>query len=312
MRKKVTVVGAGQVGATTAMRIAEKELADVVLVDVLEGVPAGKALDICEAGSIEQHDCKLIGCTDEYTNTEDSDIVVITAGLARKPGMSRDDLLSTNMNIMKSAIKKITIAAPEAILIVVSNPLDAMCHVAYESSGFPKNRVMGMAGVLDSARFKAFIAMELDVSVENIQAFVLGGHGDTMVPLPRFSTVAGIPITELLAPDRIEALVDRTRKGGAEIVELLKTGSAYYAPASAVVEMIEAILKDKKKILPCAVYLEGEYGINNLFIGVPVKLGSAGVEEIIQVNLTDEEKEGLKKSAASVKNLVADMERLGA
>lgn len=312
MRKKVTVVGAGQVGATTAMRIAEKELADVVLVDVLEGVPAGKALDICEAGSIEQHDCKLIGCTDEYTNTEDSDIVVITAGLARKPGMSRDDLLSTNMNIMKSAIKKITIAAPEAILIVVSNPLDAMCHVAYESSGFPKNRVMGMAGVLDSARFKAFIAMELDVSVENIQAFVLGGHGDTMVPLPRFSTVAGIPITELLAPDRIEAIVDRTRKGGAEIVELLKTGSAYYAPASAVVEMIEAILKDKKKILPCAVYLEGEYGINNLFIGVPVKLGSAGVEEIIQVNLTDEEKEGLKKSAASVKNLVADMERLGA
>lgn len=312
MRKKVTVVGAGQVGATTAMRIAEKELADVVLVDVLEGVPAGKALDICEAGSIEQHDCKLIGCTDEYTNTEDSDIVVITAGLARKPGMSRDDLLSTNMNIMKSAIKKITIAAPEAILIVVSNPLDAMCHVAYESSGFPKNRVMGMAGVLDSARFKAFIAMELDVSVENIQAFVLGGHGDTMVPLPRFSTVAGIPITELLAPDRIEALVDRTRKGGAEIVELLKTGSAYYAPASAVVEMIEAILKDKKKILPCAVYLEGEYGINNLFIGVPVKLGSAGVEEIIQVNLTDEEQESLKKSADSVKNLVADMERLGA
>lgn len=312
MRKKVTVVGAGQVGATTAMRIAEKELADVVLVDVLEGVPAGKALDICEAGSIEQHDCKLIGCTDEYTNTEDSDIVVITAGLARKPGMSRDDLLSTNMNIMKSAIKKIAIAAPEAILIVVSNPLDAMCHVAYEFSGFPKNRVIGMAGVLDSARFKAFIAMELDVSVENIQAFVLGGHGDTMVPLPRFSTVAGIPITELLAPDRIEALVDRTRKGGAEIVELLKTGSAYYAPASAVVEMIEAILKDKKKILPCAVYLEGEYGINNLFIGVPVKLGSAGVEEIIQVNLTDEEQESLKKSADSVKNLVADMERLGA
>ena len=312
MRKKVTVVGAGQVGATTAMRIAEKELADVVLVDVLEGVPAGKALDICEAGSIEQHDCKLIGCTDEYTNTEDSDIVVITAGLARKPGMSRDDLLSTNMNIMKSAIKKIAIAAPEAILIVVSNPLDAMCHVAYEFSGFPKNRVIGMAGVLDSARFKAFIAMELNVSVENIQAFVLGGHGDTMVPLPRFSTVAGIPITELLAPDRIEAIVDRTRKGGAEIVELLKTGSAYYAPASAVVEMIEAILKDKKKILPCAVYLEGEYGINNLFIGVPVKLGSAGVEEIIQVNLTDEEQESLKKSADSVKNLVADMERLGA
>ncbi len=312
MRRKVTVVGAGQVGATTAMRVAEKELADVVLVDVLEGVPAGKALDICEAGSIEQHDCKLTGCTDEYTNAEDSDIVVITAGLARKPGMSRDDLLSTNMKIMKSVIREIAIVAPESILIIVSNPLDAMCHVAYESSGFPKNRVIGMAGVLDSARFKAFIALELDVSVENIQAFVLGGHGDTMVPLPRFSTVAGIPITELMSSERIAALVDRTRKGGAEIVELLKTGSAYYAPASAAVEMVEAILKDKKKILPCAVYLEGEYGINDLFIGVPVKLGGTGVEEIIQVELTDEEKKSLQNSAASVKTLVDDMERLDA
>ena len=312
MRKKVTVVGAGQVGATTAMRIAEKELADVVLVDVLEGVPAGKALDICEAGSIEQHDCKLTGCTDEYSNAADSDIVVITAGLARKPGMSRDDLLSTNMKIMKSVTREIAAVAPESILIIVSNPLDAMCHVAYESSGFPKNRVIGMAGVLDSARFKAFIALELNVSVENIQAFVLGGHGDTMVPLPRFSTVAGIPITELMSSDRIAALVDRTRKGGAEIVELLKTGSAYYAPASAAVEMVEAILKDKKKILPCAVYLEGEYGINGLFIGVPVKLGGTGLEEIIQVELTDEEKEGLQNSAASVKTLVDDMKRLDA
>jgi malate dehydrogenase len=312
MRKKVTVVGAGQVGATTAMRIAEKELADVVLVDVLEGVPAGKALDICEAGSIEQHDCKLTGCTDEYSNAADSDIVVITAGLARKPGMSRDDLLSTNMKIMKSVTREIAAVAPESILIIVSNPLDAMCHVAYESSGFPKNRVIGMAGVLDSARFKAFIALELNVSVENIQAFVLGGHGDTMVPLPRFSTVAGIPITELMSSDRIEALVDRTRKGGAEIVELLKTGSAYYAPASASVEMVEAILKDKKKILPCAVYLEGEYGINDLFIGVPVKLGDTGVEKIIEVKLTDEEKESLQNSAASVKTLVDDMERLDA
>ena len=312
MRKKVTVVGAGQVGATTAMRIAEKELADVVLVDVLEGVPAGKALDICEAGSIEQHDCKLTGCTDEYSNAADSDIVVITAGLARKPGMSRDDLLSTNMKIMKSVTREIAAVAPESILIIVSNPLDAMCHVAYESSGFPKNRVIGMAGVLDSARFKAFIALELDVSVENIQAFVLGGHGDTMVPLPRFSTVAGIPITELMSSDRIAALVDRTRKGGAEIVELLKTGSAYYAPASASVEMVEAILKDKKKILPCAVYLEGEYGINDLFIGVPVKLGDTGVEKIIEVKLTDEEKENLQNSAASVKTLVDDMERLDA
>jgi len=312
MRKKVTVVGAGQVGATTAMRIAEKELADVVLVDVLEGVPAGKALDICEAGSIEQHDCKLTGCTDEYSNAADSDIVVITAGLARKPGMSRDDLLSTNMKIMKSVTREIAAVAPESILIIVSNPLDAMCHVAYESSGFPKNRVIGMAGVLDSARFKAFIALELDVSVENIQAFVLGGHGDTMVPLPRFSTVAGIPITELMSSDRIAALVDRTRKGGAEIVELLKTGSAYYAPASASVEMVEAILKDKKKILPCAVYLEGEYSINDLFIGVPVKLGDTGVEKIIEVKLTDEEKENLQNSAASVKTLVDDMERLDA
>jgi len=312
MRKKVTVVGAGQVGATTAMRIAEKELADVVLVDVLEGVPAGKALDICEAGSIEQHDCKLTGCTDEYSNAADSDIVVITAGLARKPGMSRDDLLSTNMKIMKSVTREIAAVAPESILIIVSNPLDAMCHVAYESSGFPKNRVIGMAGVLDSARFKAFIALELNVSVENIQAFVLGGHGDTMVPLPRFSTVAGIPITELMSSERIEALVDRTRKGGAEIVELLKTGSAYYAPASASVEMVEAILKDKKKILPCAVYLEGEYGINDLFIGVPVKLGDTGVEKIIEVKLTDEEKESLQNSAASVKTLVDDMERLDA
>jgi malate dehydrogenase len=312
MRKKVTVVGAGQVGATTAMRVAEKELADVVLVDVLEGVPAGKALDICEAGSIEQHDCKLTGCTDEYSNAADSDIVVVTAGLARKPGMSRDDLLSTNMKIMKSVTREIATVAPESILIIVSNPLDAMCHVAYESSGFHKNRVIGMAGVLDSARFKAFIALDLDVSVENIQAFVLGGHGDTMVPLPRFSTVAGIPITELMSSDRIEALVDRTRKGGAEIVELLKTGSAYYAPASAAVEMVEAILKDKKKILPCAVYLEGEYGINDLFIGVPVKLGGAGVEEIIQVKLTDEEKVSLQNSASAVKNLVDDMERLDA
>ena len=312
MRKKVTVVGAGQVGATTAMRIAEKELADVVLVDVLEGVPAGKALDICEAGSIEQHDCKLTGCTDEYSNAADSDIVVITAGLARKPGMSRDDLLSTNMKIMKSVTREIAAVAPESILIIVSNPLDAMCHVAYESSGFPKHRVIGMAGVLDSARFKAFIALELDVSVENIQAFVLGGHGDTMVPLPRFSTVAGIPITELMSSDRIAALVDRTRKGGAEIVELLKTGSAYYAPASASVEMVEAILKDKKKILPCAVYLEGEYSINDLFIGVPVKLGDTGVEKIIEVKLTDEEKENLQNSAASVKTLVDDMERLDA
>ena len=312
MRKKVTVVGAGQVGATTAMRVAEKQLADVVLIDVLEGVPLGKALDICEAGSIEQHDCKIYGCTNEYLDAENSDIVVVTAGIARKPGMSRDDLLTTNMGIMRAVIREVAVVAPDAILIIVSNPLDAMCHVAFETSGFPKNRVMGMAGVLDSARFKAFVAMELNVSVENVQAFVLGGHGDTMVPLPRFSTVAGIPITELMSADRINALVARTRQGGAEIVELLKTGSAYYAPASATVEMVEAILKDKKKILPCAVYLEGEYGIHDLFVGVPVKLGSGGVEEIIQIRLTDEEKKALHQSASSVKTLVEDMKRLSA
>ena len=310
MRKKVTVVGAGNVGATTAMRLAEKELADVVLVDVLEGVPAGKALDLCEAGPIEQHDTKITGCTGDYSEAKDSDIVIITAGIPRKPGMSRDDLLSTNMGIMHSVVMDVASAAPDSILIIVSNPLDAMCHVAFDTSGFPKNRVMGMAGVLDSARFRAFIAMELNVSVENIQTFVLGGHGDTMVPLPRYSTVSGIPITELMSSEKIEALVERTRTGGAEIVGLLKTGSAYYAPASAAVEMAEAILKDKKKILPCAVYLEGEYDINNLFIGVPVKLGATGVEEIIQIQLTDEEKKALHNSAAAVQNLVEDLKRL--
>jgi malate dehydrogenase len=310
MRKKVTVVGAGNVGATTAMRIAEKELADVVMVDVLEGVPAGKALDICEAAPIESHDCTISGCTAEYDDAKDSDVVIITAGIPRKPGMSRDDLLSTNMGIVASVCKEVASVAPNSILIVVSNPLDAMCHVAFDTSGFPKNRVMGMAGILDSARFRSFIAMELNASVENIHALVLGGHGDTMVPLPRYSTVAGVPITELISPDRIEALVQRTRTGGAEIVGLLKTGSAYYAPASAAVEMAEAILKDKKKILPCAAYLEGEYGINNLFIGVPVKLGASGVEEIMEIKLTDEEEKALHNSAAAVQGLVEDMKRL--
>ena len=312
MRKKVTVVGAGHVGATAAMRIAEKELADVVLVDVLEGVPAGKALDLSEAAPVEKHDSKIIGSTGDYTAAKDSDIVIITAGIPRKPGMSRDDLLSTNMGIMESVCKGLAAVAPGSILIIVSNPLDAMCHVAYDTTGFPKNRVMGMAGVLDSARFRTFISMELDVSVENTHAFVLGGHGDTMVPLPRYSTVAGIPITELIPPDRIDAIVERTRNGGAEIVGLLKTGSAYYAPASAAVEMTESILKDKKKILPCAVCLEGEYGINNLFIGVPVKLGSNGVEDIIEIELTEEEQKALQKSAAAVQGLVDDMKRLKA
>ena len=310
MRKKVTVVGAGNVGATAAMRIAEKELADVVVIDILEDVPAGKALDLTQAAPIEKHDARITGVSGDYSQAKDSDIVIITAGIPRKPGMSRDDLLSTNMGIVGSVVKEIAQEAPDSILIIVSNPLDAMCHVALDASGFPKNRVIGMAGVLDSARFRAFIAMELNVSVENTHAFVLGGHGDTMVPLPRYSSVAGIPITELLPPDRIEALVERTRKGGAEIVSLLKTGSAYYAPASAAVEMAEAILKDKKKILPCAAYLEGEYGIHNLFIGVPAKLGANGVEDIIQIALTEDEQKALRHSADAVQGLVEDMKRL--
>jgi len=310
MRKKATVIGAGNVGATAAMRLAEKELADVALIDILEGVPAGKALDLTEAGPIEKHDSRIIGVSGDYSAARDSDIVIITAGIPRKPGMSRDDLLATNMKIMANVTREVAAVAPHAILIIVSNPLDAMCHVAYEVSGFPKNRVIGMAGVLDSARFRAFIAMELNVSVENTHAFVLGGHGDTMVPLPRYSTVAGIPITELLPRERIDALVERTRNGGAEIVGLLKTGSAYYAPSSAAVEMAEAILKDKKKILPCAACLSGEYGIHDLFIGVPVKLGENGVEEIIEIKLTDDENAALNHSADAVRKLVEDIHRL--
>ena len=310
MRSKVTVVGAGNVGATAAMRLAEKDLADVVIIDILDGVPAGKALDLMESAPIEKHDSKILGITSDYTWAKDSDIVIITAGIPRKPGMSRDDLLSTNMGIMRSVVKEIAAVAPDAVLIIVSNPLDAMCHVAFDTSGFPKNRVLGMAGVLDSARFRAFISMELDVSVENVTAFVLGGHGDTMVPLPRYSTVAGIPITELIPQERLDALVERTRNGGAEIVGLLKTGSAYYAPSSAAVEMAEAILKDKRKILPCAAYLEGEYDIHNLFIGVPVKLGKNGMEQVIQITLLDEEKKALLHSAQAVQNLVDDMKRL--
>ena len=311
MRKKVTIVGAGNVGATAAMRVAEKELADVVLIDVLEGVPAGKALDLAEAAPIESHDSRITGVTNDYSAAKDSDLVIVTAGIPRKPGMSRDDLLSTNAGIMKSAIKEISTVAPNSILIIVSNPLDAMCHVAFETSGFDKKRVIGMAGVLDSARFRAFIAMELNVSVENTHAFVLGAHGDTMVPLPRYSTVAGIPITELMSAERIEAIVERTRKGGGEILGLMKTASAFYAPSSGAVEMAEAILKDKKKILPCVAYLQGEYGINDLFIGVPVKLGSSGIEEIIEIRLTEEENEALQRSAGAVQGLVDDLKRLG-
>ena len=309
MDKKITVVGAGNVGATAAQRLAEKALCDVVLVDIVEGVPQGKALDLMEAAPVEKHDCRVTGAN-TYEATEGSDIVIITAGIPRKPGMSRDDLIGTNAGIVRSVTEQIVKYSPNAVLIIVSNPLDAMCHVAYEASGFPKNRVIGMAGVLDSARFRTFIAMELNVSVENIHAFVLGGHGDTMVPLPRYSTVAGIPITELMPRDRIEALVDRTANGGAEIVSLLKTGSAFYAPASSAVEMAESILKDRKKILPCAVLLEGEYGYKDLFIGVPVKLGAGGVEDIIEIKLTDDEKAALDKSAASVEELKGVLKNL--
>ena len=310
MDKKVTVIGAGNVGATVAQRLAEKQLCDVVLVDIVEGVPQGKALDLNEAAPIEKHDSHLIGAN-SYDDSAGSDIVIITAGIPRKPGMSRDDLISTNAGIVKSVTQEVASRSPEAILIIVSNPLDAMCHVAFDTCGFPKERVIGMAGVLDSARLRAFISMELNVSVENTHAFVLGGHGDTMVPLPRYSTVAGIPITELLAQDRIDALVERTRNGGAEIVSLLKTGSAYYAPASAAVEMAESILKDKKKILPCAAYLQGEYGFQDLFIGVPVKLGAKGVEDIIEITLTDEEKQALQKSADAVQELKDLLKTLG-
>jgi len=309
MDKKITVVGAGNVGATAAQRLAEKELCDVVLIDIIEGFPQGKALDLAEAAPIEKHDARLMGSND-YAASANSDIVIITAGIPRKPGMSRDDLLNINAGIMDNVTKEVAKLSPDAVIIVVSNPLDAMCHVAYETSGFPKNRVIGMAGVLDSARFRSFIAMELNVSVENTTAFVLGGHGDTMVPLPRYSTVAGIPITELLPKERIDALVERTANGGAEIVGLLKTGSAFYAPASAAVEMAESILKDKKKILPCAAYLEGEYGFNELFIGVPVKLGANGVEEIIEITLIAEEKAALEKSADAVRELKEALKKL--
>ena len=304
MRKKVTIVGAGNVGATAAHWIASKELADVVLIDVVEGIPQGKALDLLEAMPIAKMDCSIIG-TNDYADTANSDIVVITAGIPRKPGMSRDDLLQTNYKIMSDVVGKVTANSPNCILIIVSNPLDAMAQAAFRQAKFNRERVIGMAGVLDSARFRTFIAEELKVSVENVTAFVLGGHGDTMVPLARYSTVAGIPITELIAKERIEAIVQRTRDGGAEIVKHLKTGSAYYAPSAATVEMVEAILKDKKKILPCAAYLEGEYGIHGYYIGVPCKLGSRGLEQIIEIKLTPEEDAALKKSAEAVKELCA-------
>src|SRR6202165_4598732 len=303
VRNKITVVGAGNVGATAAHWLAAKELGDVVLVDIVEGVPQGKSLDLAEAAPVEGFDVRLTG-TNSYEETADSDVVIITAGLARKPGMSRDDLLKTNADIVGKVVDQIVKRSPESILIIVSNPLDAMCQVALRRSGFPKHRVIGMAGVLDSARMRCFLAEALDVSVENVTAFVLGGHGDTMVPLPRFSTFAGIPIPDMLSKEQIDAIVKRTAGGGAEIVNLLKTGSAYYAPSAAAVEMAEAILKDKKKVLPCAAYLEGEYGIHGLFVGVPVKLGARGIEQIYQIKLSAEEQAMLNKSAAAVQDLV--------
>ncbi len=304
MRKKVTVIGSGNVGATVAQRLVDKQMADVVLVDILEGIPQGKSLDMQEAGPIEGYDVRVAGAND-YSGTSNSDVIVMTAGLARQPGMSRDDLLKKNHEIVKSAIGEAAQVSPNAIIIVVSNPLDAMAQTAFRVSGFPKQRVLGMAGVLDTARYRAFIAEALNVSVQNVHGFVLGGHGDTMVPVPRYTTVAGIPVTDLLPKDKLDAMITRTRNGGAEIVNLLKKGSAYYAPSAAVVEMIDAIFNDRKKIMPCAAYLEGEYGINGLFVGVPVKLGARGIEQIIEIKLTAEERSALQNSADAVKPLVS-------
>ena len=304
MNRKVTVVGgAGNVGATVARGVADKQLADVVVIDIADKKAAGVALDMLEACPVWGSDARVIG-TGDYAESANSDIVVVTSGVPRKPGMSRDDLLNVNYKIMQQVTEQVVKYSPRCIIVPVANPLDAMVQLAWKKSGFPHQRVVGMAGILDSARFRTFIAQELKVSVENVTAFVLGGHGDTMVPLPRYSTVAGIPITDLLPPDKIQALVTRTANGGAEIVGLLKSGSAYYAPAASAVEMVEAILKDKKKILPCAAYLEGEYGINRLFVGVPVKLGERGIDEIIQINLTTDERAALQRSAAAVQELV--------
>ena len=306
-RAKITIVGAGNVGATTAHWAAARELGDIVLIDIIEGVPQGKALDLYEASPVEGFDCRVTG-TNDYEDTRDSDVVVITAGVARKPGMSRDDLITTNAGIVGSVTKEITARSPGCVLIVVSNPLDVMVTKAHMQCGFPRERIMGMAGVLDSARFRSFISMELGVSVEDITATVLGGHGDSMVPLPRYSAVSGIPITALMEPDRIEALVQRTRDGGAEIVNYLKTGSAFYAPGAAVAQMVEAILKDKKRILPCAALLEGEYGQEGIFMGVPVKLGAGGMEEVVELELTPEEKAAFDESADHVRELIKTLE----
>ena len=303
MRKKVTVVGSGNVGASCAVRLAGKALADIVVVDILEGIPQGKALDILQACPVEGIDVQLTGAND-YAPTANSDIVVLTAGFPRKPGMSRDDLLWANYDIVKASVEQAVKHSPHCILIVVTNPLDAMCHVALRISGFPKHRVVGMAGILDTARFRAFVAQALNVSASDVVAFVLGGHGDTMVPLVRYSSVAGIPLADLMDADTLQQIVKRTQNGGAEIVKYLKSGSAYYAPSAAAVEMVEAILLDRKRVLPCSAYLEGEYGIRNLFVGVPVKLGAQGIEKIFEARLTEEELAALHKSAAAVKELV--------
>jgi malate dehydrogenase len=303
MRKKITVIGAGHVGEVTAFKIAEKELGDVVLLDKIEDMPIGKGLDIREGGPVGQYDSAIIG-TNSYADTANSDIVVITAGKPRKPGMSRDELVDSNFNIVKPVTEEVIKHSPNAMILVVSNPLDAMAYTAFKVSGFQKNKVFGMAGILDTTRFRTFLAMEINVSVESIQALVLGGHGDTMVPISRYTTVSGIPISHFIPQDRLDAIIDRTRKGGGEIVKYLKTGSAYYAPSLAVAEMVESIVKDKKKILPCAAYLEGEYGIKDLYFGVPVKLGADGVEEIIEIDLTDEEKEMIKNSEGAVRSVI--------
>ena len=309
MRKKVTVVGGGNVGATVAQRVAERDYADVVLVDVVEGMPQGKALDLAESGPILGYDSDVIG-TNSYEPTKDSDIIVITAGIARKPGMTRDDLLRTNMSIMKSVIAEVIKYSPNSILLVVSNPLDAMVYQAYVNSKFPKNRVLGMAGVLDTARMRTFIAREANVSVEDVQAYVLGGHGDTMVPLVRYATIGGLPLSHWLSQEKIDAIVQRTRQGGGEIVSLLKTGSAFYAPSAAVLQMVDSILLNKRRIVPAAVLLEGEYGVKDMFIGVPVILGESGIEKIVELDLTDEETIGFNKSIEAVQELIDAMENL--
>ena len=303
MRSKITVVGAGNVGATCAQRLAERGYADIVLVDIIEGMPQGKALDMLESGPVVGFDSNVIG-SNTYEETAGSDIAVITSGIPRKPGMSRDDLVTTNMNIVKGVTEQLVKESPDCIIIVVSNPLDAMAQIALKVSGFPRNRVMGMSGVLDTARFRTFLAQELGVSVEDVAAYVLGGHGDTMIPLTRMATVGGVPVTEVLSADKVDKIVERTVKGGGEIVALLKTGSAFYAPSAGVAQMVDSIILDKKQILPCAAYLEGEYGIDGVFMGVPVKLGKNGIEEIIEIELTGEEKAALEKSAGAVRELL--------